>query len=48
VFFLQYKGLLGTKRRAEMWLMNAPNPAAASKLSREDYEEIIPEWLRAS
>jgi hypothetical protein len=47
VFFYQQPGFFHTKLHAEMWSQDAPGPAASAVISKADYEEIVPAWMRA-
>jgi hypothetical protein len=47
VFFVKQKGFLRTRLMAEMWTQNAAGPVASSTISQDDYEEILPQWLRS-
>lgn len=48
VFFFKQKGFLRTRLMAEMWMQNAAQPVASCTVSQEDYEEILPQWLRSA
>lgn len=47
VFFYQQPGLFRPKLHAQMWCQDAPQPAASAVISKADYEEIVPAWMRA-
>lgn len=46
VFFFRQKGFLRTRLMAQMWQQDAARPVASCTVSQEDYEEILPQWLR--
>lgn len=47
VFFYEDKGFLRTKLQAQLWLKDALRPAASATLSGDDYQEIVPGWVRS-